>query len=119
MLHAALAGRSKSAVLALADASTAADGATGAALATALGAFAATSNYRDGVLQLVNQGGDSDVHAAVYGQLAGACYGLSSIPRVWRNSLIRHELIRDIADRLLTQALIDLVGDAPTLGAMG
>jgi ADP-ribosyl-[dinitrogen reductase] hydrolase len=119
MLHAALAGRPKSAVLAVADAPPFAEGATGAALEAALAAFASTSNYRDGVLQLVNEGGDSDVHAAVYGQLAGACYGLSSIPRVWRNSLIRNELIRDVADRLLTQALVDLAGDAPTLGGTG
>jgi ADP-ribosyl-[dinitrogen reductase] hydrolase len=119
MLHAALAGRPKSAVLAVAQAPAFAECASGAALETALGAFASTSNFRDGVLQLVNQGGDSDVHAAVYGQLAGACYGLSSIPAVWRNSLIRKELIREIADRLLTQALVDLAGDVPTLGGTG
>ena len=44
------------------------------------GCFAATANFRDGALRAINLGGDSDVIGAVYGQLAGAHYGLAGTP---------------------------------------
>ncbi|MGB8327813.1 MAG: ADP-ribosylglycohydrolase family protein [Steroidobacteraceae bacterium] len=78
------------------------------ALEGALWAFATTSSYRAGALAAANLGGDADVRTAVYGQLAGAYYGVSAIPTVWRSSLIRRDLIQDLADRLLAQAMLDL-----------
>ena len=46
--------------------------------------------------------------SAAYGQLAGAYHGVSAIPGIWRNSLMRQELVIDTADRLLTHALVAL-----------
>ena len=46
--------------------------------------------------------------AAVYGQLAGASLGVSAIPGIWRNSLMRQEVVIDNADRLLAHALVTL-----------
>jgi ADP-ribosyl-[dinitrogen reductase] hydrolase len=41
----------------------------------------------------------------VFGQLAGAYYGVNAIPGTWRNSLINKDLIEGFADRLLARAI--------------
>src|SRR6266850_1696336 len=109
-LHAALSGEPRPVILARAqsvlDAALhpmpACGGNTApAALAAALEAFASTGNFRDAVLSAANLGGNSDVVAAACGALAGAHYTASAIPTLWRNSLIKKQLIESSADRLL------------------
>jgi len=78
------------------------------ALEAALWAFHRGETFREGALLAANLGRDSDVVSAVYGQLAGAYHGVSAIPGIWRNSLIKHEVVIDTADRLLTHALVTL-----------
>jgi ADP-ribosylglycohydrolase len=78
------------------------------ALEAALWAFHHGETFREGALLAANLGRDSDVVTAAYGQLAGAYHGVSAIPGIWRNSLMRHEVVIDTADRLLTHALITL-----------
>jgi ADP-ribosyl-[dinitrogen reductase] hydrolase len=78
------------------------------ALEAALWCFERSANYREGALFAANLGRDSDVVAAAYGQLAGAYHGVSAIPGIWRNSLMKHEVVIDTADRLLTHALLTL-----------
>lgn len=78
------------------------------ALEAALWAFHRSRDFRSGALEAVNLGGDSDVVGAVYGQLAGAYYGINAIPANWRNSLMRKELLQETADHLLTHALVAL-----------
>ena len=114
-LHAALAGRPREAIVAAlpgAPAGGSISPDTGAtapqALGAALGAFRSTGNFRDAVLAAANLGGDSDVTAAVTGALAGAHYTASAIPALWRNSLMKQQLIESFADRLLTHALVGL-----------
>jgi ADP-ribosylglycohydrolase len=118
-LHAALSGQPKAAILAQANAgaepilaqpgANAAAGATApAALAAALEAFGRTQNFRDAVLAAANLGGNSDVVAAVSGTLAGAHYTAGAIPTLWRNSLMKKQLIENTADRLLAHALLEL-----------
>jgi ADP-ribosylglycohydrolase len=80
------------------------------ALEAALWAFRTTDNFRDGALRVANLGANSDVAAAVYGQLAGAHYGVGSIPSTWRNSLMEKDLIEALADRLLAHAVVSLGG---------
>jgi ADP-ribosyl-[dinitrogen reductase] hydrolase len=77
-------------------------------LALATRAGADTASWKQAVLQVVNEGGDADVVAAVCGQLAGAIYGVEAIPRAWRAALLQREMIEDTADALLTEALIAL-----------
>ena len=67
----------------------------------ALWAFHRSSSFREGALLAVNLGKDTDTTAAVYGQLAGAHYGLEGIPSEWLEKLARRELIEDLARRLL------------------
>jgi ADP-ribosylglycohydrolase len=69
-------------------------------LEAALWAFHHTDNFADGASMAVNLGEDSDTTGAVYGQIAGAYYGASRIPRQWLNSLAHRDLIIDFADRL-------------------
>jgi ADP-ribosyl-[dinitrogen reductase] hydrolase len=78
------------------------------ALEAALWAFHGSETFREGALRAANLGRDSDVVSAVYGQLAGAYHGVSAIPGIWRNSLIKQEEVINTADRLLTHALVTL-----------
>jgi ADP-ribosylglycohydrolase len=78
------------------------------ALEAALWAFHGSETFREGALKAANLGRDSDVVAAAYGQIAGAYHGVSAIPGIWRNSLMKQEVIIDKADRLLTHALVTL-----------
>ena len=75
-------------------------------------ALATTDSFRAGALRAVNLGGDSDVVGAVYGQLAGAHYGVNAIPGSWRKVLLRVGQIEILTDRLLTLALARLGSDA-------
>src|SRR5688572_20449192 len=65
------------------------------ALEAALWAFGQARSFRDGALRAVNLGGASDVVGAVYGQLAGAHFGLAAIPADWRKGLIKKDVIED------------------------
>jgi len=80
------------------------------ALEAALWAFQKSETFREGALLAANLGRDSDVVSAVYGQLAGAYHGVSAIPGIWRNSLMKQGQVIDTADRLLTHALVTLGG---------
>ncbi len=118
-LHAALSGQPKAAILARAGALPEPLVASGtpaprtsatAALAAALDAFGTTHNFRDAVLSAANRGGNSDVVAGAAGALAGAHYTAGAIPTLWRNSLMKKQLIEECADRLLAHAMLELAG---------
>jgi len=49
-------------------------------LEAALWAFSRSSNFREGCLLAVNLGNDADTTGAIYGQLAGAYYGVEGFP---------------------------------------
>ena len=85
-----------------------ADGGALAVLDLARWCLASTGSFREGALRAVNLGGDSDVIASVFGQLAGAHYGVTAIPLAWRQALARAELIGELGDRLLRHALIQI-----------
>ncbi len=115
-LHAALSGASRREILSAAETligKTSRPGAHGqagsapAALATALDIFGRTDSFRDAVLTAANLGGASDVVAAAAGALAGAHYTQGAIPTLWRNSLMKLDLLEGFADRLLAHALLE------------
>lgn len=70
-------------------------------LEAALWAFSRSSTFAEGCLLAVNLGDDADTTGAVYGQLAGAYYGVEGIPRAWRERIARRELIEEYAENLL------------------
>ncbi len=61
--------------------------------------------FRDGMLAIVNRGGDADLAGALYGQLAGALWGIDAVPAAWRGAIRRAAALRELADRLLAAAL--------------
>jgi ADP-ribosyl-[dinitrogen reductase] hydrolase len=72
------------------------------ALEAALWAFWSTDSFEDGALAAVNLGDDADTTGAIYGQLAGAYYGVEGIPERWCSRLALGEQIRRLVDALLT-----------------
>ena len=86
---------------------------TGRLLGVATMAFCSTTTWKDAVLEVINQGGDSDVRGALCGQLAGAHYGANGLPVAWLESLAERELIERRADALLAAVLVgrDVVMD--------
>ena len=73
-------------------------------LEAALWAFYHADTFEEGCLLAANLGDDADTTAAVYGQLAGAYYGVGGIPRQWLDRLAHRELITRLADDLFTAA---------------
>lgn len=76
-----------------------------ATLNAALWAFNTTEDFQNGMIEAVNLGGDSDTIGAVYGQIAGAFYGFSSIPKQWVEKVKDwkkiDELIETFLDKLV------------------
>jgi ADP-ribosylglycohydrolase len=69
-------------------------------LEAALWAFHKSSSFREGCLLAANLGDDADTTAAVYGQLAGACYGEPGIPGSWIQKLAMRDTITSFAGEL-------------------
>ena len=64
-------------------------------LEAALWAFYTGDDFRSGCLLAANLGDDADTTAAIYGQLAGAYYGLKGIPAEWVEKLsLREDILR-------------------------
>ena len=80
------------------------DGYVTRSLEAALWAFAKSTNFEDGALLAVNLGEDADTTGAVYGQLAGAYYGVDSIPVRWRIKLAHLNVLESFATRLFESA---------------
>jgi len=70
------------------------------AMEAALWAFYHTSSFDEGVLLVVNLGDDADTTAAIYGQLAGAFYGIQSIRQDWRGKIAKSEFIHEMATKI-------------------
>ena len=70
----------------------------------ALWAFHRSEAFEEGCLLAVNLGDDADTTAAIYGQLAGAYYGIDGVPKEWKDAIAQGELILGLADRLLEAA---------------
>jgi ADP-ribosyl-[dinitrogen reductase] hydrolase len=54
---------------------------------TVLHYFFTTNSFEACLIGIVNQGGDADTTGAIGGALAGAFYGLESLPSAWRKKL--------------------------------
>ncbi|MBU0595048.1 MAG: ADP-ribosylglycohydrolase family protein [Gammaproteobacteria bacterium] len=72
-------------------------------LEAALWCFYHTENFKDAILKAANLGKDADTTAAICGQIAGAYYGESDIPRAWREKVVLHDQICALADKLHQQ----------------
>jgi len=68
-------------------------------LQAVLQCFYSTDSFESCLIKVVNRGGDADTTGAIAGMLAGACYGVKSIPKRWLK-----KLDQNIADMCTTQA---------------
>lgn len=66
-------------------------------LKAALWAFWAHETFEEGALAAVNLGDDTSGTAAIFGQLAGAFYGLKNLPNDWLEHLYAREFILNIS----------------------
>jgi len=87
------------------------------ALEAALWALRTTTTFQDGALAAVNLGDDADTTGAIFGQLAGALYGVDAIPARWRERLVLHAEIVGLADGLLE--LSDAADLSPVMTSHG
>lgn len=71
-----------------------------ASMEAALWAFHNTETFEAGALAAVNLGEDADTTGAIYGQLAGAFYGLNGIPEEWVAVLHGREELLELGRRL-------------------
>jgi ADP-ribosyl-[dinitrogen reductase] hydrolase len=69
-------------------------------LEAALWAFYHSYSFKEGAQRAVNLGDDADTTGAIYGQLAGAYYGVNGIPQDWIERLAFRELISEKATAL-------------------
>ena len=69
-------------------------------LEAALWCFWTTETFSEAVLAAANLGDDADTTAAICGQIAGAYYGLSGIPKPWIEVLAMRDRITALADKL-------------------
>lgn len=74
-------------------------------LEAALWAMSNSDTFEEGALLAVNLGDDADTTAAIYGQLAGALYGVHAIPPKWRHQLVMRDRIEALADQLYELSL--------------
>lgn len=63
-------------------------GFTYTALEAGLWAVAQSASFEDGLLRVIEEGGDADSNGAVAGALLGARYGFSAIPSRWVEGLV-------------------------------
>jgi len=59
-----------------------------------------THSFEDAVVMAVNKGHDADTVGAVTGMLAGRKYGYKGVPQRWREKLVDHDKLVDVAEQL-------------------
>lgn len=69
-------------------------------LSAALWALWHVDSFEEGLLAVINAGGDADTNGAVVGSLLGAKYGFNSIPVKYIDGLLKRDYMRSVADRL-------------------
>lgn len=58
-----------------------------------------SDGYEECVLKAVNLGDDTDTVAAVAGGLAGALWGLDSIPKPWLDALLKRDYLEELCEK--------------------
>ena len=70
-------------------------------LAAGLWAYWHADSFEDGLLAIVNAGGDADTNAAVACSILGAKYGYHSIPTEYINGLVRKEELEKVIEDMI------------------
>jgi len=67
----------------------------------ALWALWKTDSFEEGMLKLLMMGSDVDTVCAIYGQLAGACYGMDAIPSRWLKDVRPRDMLDNVFGTLI------------------
>ena len=59
------------------------------------------TDFENGLLKIINEGGDADTNAAIACSLLGARYGFSSIPTRWVNELKGKDMLEAKVQQLI------------------
>lgn len=70
-------------------------------LAMALHCFWSTNTFEDALIKAINLRGDADTVGSITGQIAGSCYGVSSIPKDWIQTIQKWDNNGDFAHTAL------------------
>lgn len=76
-------------------------------LSAALWCYWHATSFEQGLLAIVNEGGDADTNAAISCAILGAKYGYASIPEYYIRNLYNKELFHVNADRFVALLLSD------------
>jgi ADP-ribosyl-[dinitrogen reductase] hydrolase len=76
-------------------------------LEAALWCFWHSATFEEAILKATNLGDDADTTAAVCGQVAGAYYGESDIPKRWLQRLVMRGEIKSFAEKLVAALSTD------------
>lgn len=86
------------------------------ALSVGLWAYWHANSFEDGLLRVVNAGGDADTNAAVACSILGAKFGFNSIPHEYTDGLIHREQLEEVVTKLfhltLSKRLHNRCGDS-------
>lgn len=74
-------------------------------LSVALWSYWHTSSFEEGLLAVVNAGGDADTNAAVACAILGAKYGYHAIPKEYTGGLLYMEQLEKVCSDLATVCL--------------
>lgn len=74
-------------------------------LKLALRCFWRTDSFEDAVIMAINTPGDRDTFGAVTGQIAGAFYGIETIPKQWVEDLMMCDLIMETTEQLYRESM--------------
>ncbi|MEZ9539135.1 ADP-ribosylglycohydrolase family protein [Shewanella sp. 10N.286.51.B8] len=77
----------------------------------ALWCFYHSNDFKEGALLAANLGDDADTTAAIYGQLAGAFYGVTQLPSDWLEILAWRDEIAQLAVDLVTMPNNEVIRD--------
>ncbi|KOR36986.1 MULTISPECIES: ADP-ribosylglycohydrolase family protein [Planktothricoides] len=70
-------------------------------LAAGFWALLHAQTFREGILRIINEGGDADTNAAVAGALLGAKFGYSKIESPWIDGLIHKQNLENKVEQLI------------------
>ncbi len=75
------------------------------ALAAALWAYTYAESFEQGLLAIINEGGDADTNGCIAASVLGAKFGYDSIPKRWIDGIYRVDEIEDRVEHLLSLSL--------------
>ncbi|KXK46369.1 MAG: ADP-ribosyl-[dinitrogen reductase] glycohydrolase [Bacteroidia bacterium] len=65
------------------------------AMSAGLWAYFNAENFKDGLLRVINEGGDADTNACVAGSILGAKFGYKAIPKKYIDGLIHKDILEE------------------------